>query len=130
MKINEMAKFYVIFARKIIKMLNFYDICPKKLTKFRNFTRYLPENSQILHDNCPKIFPEFWGHVPLCHLPPSHSIKQCGLLPMASAVSSASPVTILRCAPVLSNVNTASWIPSRGGSRSPTIPTNVRFSIL
>jgi len=37
----------------------------EKFTKCPNFTWYLPENARNLHDNCPKIFPEFFGaHVP------------------------------------------------------------------
>ena len=62
-----MPEFYMILALKIITILEF--LCPKNL-----------QNSQILHDFCPKMpefyviiarknfFPNLWGHV--THVPP------------------------------------------------------------
>jgi len=61
MKNEQMPEFYMILARKISKIPKLCNIFfSEKLTKFPNFTRFLPENSRILHNNCPKnIFPEF-----------------------------------------------------------------------
>jgi len=49
-----MPEFYMILARKIIKIPEILLYLPEKLTKFQNFTRFLSENAQILHNNCPK----------------------------------------------------------------------------
>ena len=66
-KINEVSKFYVILARKIIKIPDLVWYLPEKFTKFHMiFDR---KNGRILHNKfCPRnIFPEFGGgaHAPL-----------------------------------------------------------------
>jgi len=55
-----MPELYMILARIIIKIPEFLMVFAEKLTKYTNFTRFLPENTRILHKNCPTIFlPEF-----------------------------------------------------------------------
>jgi len=51
----------MILARKIINIAEFFIIFAPKANKNPNFTRLLPENAQILHNNCPKnIFSRFF----------------------------------------------------------------------
>ena len=51
-----------------------------KIDKMPEFLLYLPENTQILHDNCPKnIFPIFRGGGGRASLPPpvSYAMVEC-----------------------------------------------------
>jgi len=70
--VHDMPKFYRILARKIIKILKFLLYLPEIFTRFRNFTWFLPENAQILDNNCPKnIMSRFFSggaHIPLSRL--------------------------------------------------------------
>jgi len=69
---------HTILVREIIKIPEFFMIFARIITKIPNFTLLLPENAQILHNNCPnKFFPEFfWGVSPL---PPPRFLCICSL---------------------------------------------------
>ena len=70
MKIFKKLKFYVIFARKIIKMPEFLWYLREKINKIPTFyMTFARKNARILHDNCPKnifrfLFCGGGGHVP------------------------------------------------------------------
>ena len=60
-------------CQKNYRNTRIFMIFAGKLTKYPNFTRFLPESSRILHNNCPKnIFPDDFvgGGVPSSAPPP------------------------------------------------------------